>query len=88
VVAVGLPAIFRESERSCWRLIGLGWQTHRAALEVGVSTNTGQRWFREAGGMCPVAPTEPSGRYLSLAERRRSICAGRRAGARPGSPVR
>jgi IS30 family transposase len=59
----------RAFERAFWRLIGLGWQTHRAALEVGVSANTGERWFREAGGMCPVGLAEPSGRYLSLAER-------------------
>ena len=59
----------REFERSFWRLIRLGWQTHRAALQVGVSANTGERWFREAGGMSPVGLAEPKGRYLSLAER-------------------
>jgi transposase, IS30 family len=66
---VGRPAMPREFERAFWELIGRGWQTHRAALQVGVSTNTGERWFREAGGMCPVALAAPSGRYLSLAER-------------------
>jgi IS30 family transposase len=69
VVAVGRREIFRDVERAFWRLIGLGWQTHRAAFEVGVSANTGERWFREAGGMPPVALAEPSGRYLSLTER-------------------
>jgi transposase, IS30 family len=66
---VGRPLMPRAFERAFWRLIGLGWQTRRAALEVGVSANTGDRWFREAGGMCPVALAEPRGRYLSLAER-------------------
>jgi IS30 family transposase len=69
VVAVGRREIFRDVERAFWRLIGLGLQTHRAALAVGVAANTGDRWFREAGGMCPVALAEPRGRYLSLAER-------------------
>jgi IS30 family transposase len=59
----------REFERAFWRLIGQGWQTHAAAQELGVSENTGERWFREAGGMPPMGLAEPSGRYLSLAER-------------------
>jgi transposase, IS30 family len=66
---VGRPAMSREFERAFWRLIGRGWQTHAAAVEVGVSANTGERWFGQAGGMCPVSLAEPSGRYLSLAER-------------------
>jgi transposase, IS30 family len=59
----------RGFERAFWRLIGQGWQTHAAALEVGVSVNTGERWFRQAGGMPPMPLAEPKGRYLSLAER-------------------
>jgi IS30 family transposase len=59
----------REFERAFWRLIGQGWQTHAAARAVGVSSNTGERWFRQGGGMCPMRLAEPSGRYLSLAER-------------------
>jgi transposase, IS30 family len=69
VVVVGRREIFREVERSFWRLIGQGWQTHAAALAVGVSANTGDRWFREAGGMPPMTLAKPSDRYLSLAER-------------------
>ena len=29
----------------------------------------GARWFRHAGGMPPISLDEPSGRYLSFAER-------------------
>jgi transposase, IS30 family len=66
---VGRPGMPREFERAFWRLIGRGWQTHRAALAVGVSCNTGERWFREAGGVPPMSLAEPTGRYLTLAER-------------------
>jgi IS30 family transposase len=76
---VGRPLMPRAFERAFWRLIGLGWQTHRAALEVGVSANTGiggsarlaacvrWRWPSRAAAICRW----PSGR--------RSICAGPRA---------
>jgi IS30 family transposase len=56
-------------ERAFWRLIGQGWATKRAAAGVGVSATTGEKWFTEAGGMAPFSVAEPSGRYLSLAER-------------------
>jgi IS30 family transposase len=59
----------REFERRFWRLIGAGWATERAAAEVGVSANTGERWFAEGGGMAPLSLAEPSDRFLSLAER-------------------
>src|SRR5688500_11698398 len=58
-----------EVERRFWRLIAAGWTTDRAAVEVGVSANTGHRWFAEGGGMAPMSVAESSGRYLSLAER-------------------
>ncbi len=66
---MGRREIFRGAERAFWRLIGRGWQTRAAAQELGVSANTGERWFREAGGMPPLGLAEPTGRYLSLAER-------------------
>jgi transposase, IS30 family len=59
----------KEFERRFWRLIGLGWSTERAALEVGVSRGTGERWFLDGGGMAPMTLAEPSGRFLTLAER-------------------
>jgi hypothetical protein len=41
---VGAPAMPREFERAFWQLIGQGWQSHAAALAVGISANTGERW--------------------------------------------
>jgi transposase, IS30 family len=59
----------KQVERWFWRLIAEGWTTDRAAVEVGVSADTGHRWFTEGGGMAPMSLAEPSGRYLTLAER-------------------
>jgi IS30 family transposase len=56
-------------QREFWRLIARGITTVEAALEVGVSWPVGARWFRHAGGMPPISLDEPSGRYLSFAER-------------------
>jgi IS30 family transposase len=66
---MGRPRMPKEIERRFWRLIAEGLSTERAAVEVGVSANTGERWFRDGGGMAPTSAAEPSGRYLSLAER-------------------
>jgi IS30 family transposase len=65
----GRPRMPKDCERRFWRLIAQGWSTERAAAEVGLSANTGQRWFTQAGGMAPMPLAEPSGRFLSLAER-------------------
>lgn len=43
--------------------------TVEASELVGVSSPVGIRWFRHAGGMSPLSLDEPSGRYLSFAER-------------------
>ena len=59
----------REFERRFWRLIAEGMPTERAAPAVGVSATTGNRWFRDGGGMAPVSLSQASGRFLSLAER-------------------
>ena len=59
----------KEIERRFWRLIAEGLSTERAAATVGVSANTGDRWFRDGGGMAPMPLAEPTGRYLTLAER-------------------
>jgi IS30 family transposase len=56
-------------QRQFWRLIAEGVSTDDAAAEVGVSTPVAQRWFRHAGGMSPISLDEPTGRYLSFAER-------------------
>ncbi len=65
----GRPMPARHVERAFWRLIAQGKRTEDAALEVGVSWPVGSRWFRHAGGMPPLTLAEPTGRYLSFAER-------------------
>jgi len=59
----------RQVRRAFWRLIATGSQSGAAAIAVGVSRVVGLRWFGEAGGMPPLELSEPSGRYLSMAER-------------------
>jgi IS30 family transposase len=56
-------------QREFWRRIASGVTTVEAAGAVGVSWPVGVRWFRHAGGMAPVSLGEPTGRYLSFAER-------------------
>ncbi len=56
-------------QRQFWRLIATGITSAEAALRVGVSVPVGSRWYRHAGGMTPLSLTEPTGRYLSFAER-------------------
>jgi IS30 family transposase len=65
----GRPEPSRAVQREFWRLIATGITTVEAALDVGVSWPVGARWFRHAGGMPPISVDEPSGRYLSFAER-------------------
>ena len=66
---MGRPRMPKEIERRFWRLIGQGRSTEGAAAEAGVSANTGERWFRDGGGMAPMSLAEPGDRYLTLAER-------------------
>jgi hypothetical protein len=65
----GHPSHRREIERKFWRVVATGVTGERAAEIVGVSPAVGSRWFRHAGGMAPMELAEPSGRYLSFAER-------------------
>ena len=65
----GRPAPRREVERKFWKLIATGVTSEDAAVAVGVSQPVGSRWFRHGGGMPPISLAEPSGRYLSFAER-------------------
>jgi IS30 family transposase len=65
----GRPEPSRAVQRQFWRLIATGIPTVESALHVGVSWPVGVRWFRHAGGMPPISLDEPSGRYLSFAER-------------------
>lgn len=65
----GRPEPSRAVQRAFWRLIADGARTEEAAAGVGVSTPVASRWFRHAGGMSPISLAEPTGRYLSFAER-------------------
>jgi len=65
----GRPEPSRAVQREFWRLIAAGITTVQAAEGVGVSAPVGIRWFRHAGGVTPLSLDEPTGRYLSLAER-------------------
>src|SRR4029077_3605389 len=64
-----LPAR-RELRRQFWLLIRAGLTRKRAAVELGLSGDTGKEWFGQAGGVIPTYLTAPpSVRFLSLAER-------------------
>jgi hypothetical protein len=65
----GRPEPSRRVQRDFWRLIVSGVTTVGASEAVGVSWPVGSRWFRHAGGMPPISLDEPTGRYLSFAER-------------------
>jgi len=65
----GRPEPSRRVQRDFWRLIASGVTTVGASEAVGVSWPVGSRWFRHAGGMPPISLDEPTGRYLSFAER-------------------
>ncbi len=65
----GRPEPSRAVQRVFWRLIAQGLTSEAAGAEVGVSTPVASRWFRHAGGMAPISLAEPTGRYLSFAER-------------------
>jgi IS30 family transposase len=73
---MGVP---RERERAFWREVRDGRSTVAACRWAGVSTGTGQRWFRECGGVPPLSLTAPQGRFLSLSERE-EIAVGRAEG--------
>jgi IS30 family transposase len=59
----------REIQRVFWRLIAQGVFPGPAGIAAGTSDATGWTWYRQAGGMTPLDLREPSGRYLSFAER-------------------
>ena len=67
------PVAGRDERRRFWAVIAAGMTSEDAAVEAGVSSAGGTRWFRQAGGMPPSVfrpSTKPlCGRYLSFAER-------------------
>ena len=66
----GHPKFQRHLVAAFWVQIAAGLLPAEAAAAVGVSQPVGQRWFHNAGGMPPSdIGKQPSGRYLSFAER-------------------
>ena len=66
----GRPSTARREDRvRFWRTIARGASTEDAAVEAGVSSPVGTRWFRHAGGMPSISLVPLSGHYLSFAER-------------------
>ena len=52
-----------------WAAVARGVMIEDAAIEAGVSSPVGFRWFRHAGGVNPCLSPTVSGRYLSFSER-------------------
>jgi transposase, IS30 family len=69
----GRPSLPREVRRRFWARVRAGDVAAVAAVAVGVSSTTGERWFSEAGGVMPVIQ-EPSGARLSFEEREEIAC--------------
>jgi IS30 family transposase len=66
----GRPSTARREDRvRFWKAIARGVSTDDAAVEAGVASAVGARWFRQGGGMPPLSLAPVSGRYLSFAER-------------------
>lgn len=67
------PAAQRENYRLFWTAIASGRTSEDAAIDAGVSSPVGIRWFRRAGGMPPSQFSQSSkplsGRFLLFAER-------------------
>jgi len=63
------PGWQRDQRQRFWIEIAQGKSSEDAAIDVGVASAVGSRWFREAGGMCPVSLSPLSGRYLTLRDR-------------------
>jgi IS30 family transposase len=60
----------RTLERRFWLEVNAGRSSEESATAVGVNAKTGERWFRQGGGVAPShLHVQPSGRYLNLAER-------------------
>jgi len=70
----------RDHKREFWRLIAAGVSSEDAARRVGFGPDTGNHWFREAGGMAPLKLVEPLRRRTMNIAEREQILAGISAG--------
>ena len=60
----------RDLKRRFWLSVLAGASIEEATAGVGVGSDAGEKWFRQAGGVAPSdLHVPPSGRYLCLAER-------------------
>ena len=51
----GRPSTARREDRlRFWQAIARGLSSEEAAVEAGISSAVGTRWFRQAGGMPPI----------------------------------
>src|SRR5712692_3228873 len=74
----------RDLQRKFWLLVRAGQLRTEAAGRLGFHTHTGERWFRQAGGVVPAyVQAKRSGRYLSLEEREEIF-----VGVQRGSSIR
>jgi transposase-like protein len=66
----GRPTLWRREHLLVfWQAIAEGLTSEEAATRAGFSSAAGSRMFREGGGMRTIRLDEPTGRYLSFAER-------------------
>jgi hypothetical protein len=66
----GRPSTARREDRvRFWEAIARGVSTDEAAVQAGVASAVGARWFRNAGGMPPLTLAPTSNRYLSFGDR-------------------
>jgi transposase, IS30 family len=68
MVLAGRPRVPRARVRMFWRAHKAGAPHGEAVAAAGVSGTAGRKWIAQAGGVVPDL-AEPSGRYLSQAER-------------------
>jgi IS30 family transposase len=69
VVMAGRVRLPRGVQVRFWAGVRAGLAVRPASVAVGLSHETGRRWFAEAGGVIGNAPGELGSRYLSVAER-------------------
>jgi len=65
---MGRPPLSRARVRAFWTALSSSSSPEEAAARVGVSASAGRVWITKAGGVKPDLQ-QPSGRYLSEAER-------------------